>query len=494
MRKFTVMASACVIALAVASSAQQAGSIQAAATALGAGNLRSIQVSGAGNFFVVVQSFSPDAPWPRFNLRTYTADVNYDTAAMRVDLVRTQYENPPRGGGNQPLVGEQRQILVVRGATAWNVPPPQAAPGAAPAAPQPQPQATADERMLQMYLTPHGFLKGAMANNATTRAAGGGTEATFMVGGKHRVVGTINARNEVERVQTWIPNDVLGDMPYEAEYSNYRDFNGVRFPARIVLKQGGHPTFEITVSAVQPNAPVDIAVPDAVRSATIPPPRVDVEKIADGVHYLTGGSHHSVAIEMRDHVVVVEGPQNEQRASAVIAKTRELIPNKPIRFVVNTHHHFDHSGGLRTFVDEGITVVTHQINRPFYEKAWALPRTLSPDRLAQSRRRATFQTFTDRHVLTDGTRNVELHHIAGNGHNAGIVMAYLPRERVLVEADVFTVNAPNAPVPATPNAYAVNLYENIQRLKLDVGPILGLHGRATDMAELRRLIGRAGSN
>ena len=94
-------------------------------------------------------------------------------------------------------------------------------------------------------------------------------------------------------------------------------------------------------------------------------------------------------------------------------------------------------------------------------------------------------------MLTDGARTIELHHVAGNGHHAGLLMAYLPRERILVEADVFTVHAPGGPVPATPNPYTLNFYENLQRLQMEPARILGLHGRATDMAELRRLLGRA---
>ena len=134
------------------------------------------------------------------------------------------------------------------------------------------------------------------------------------------------------------------------------------------------------------------------------PVTVTAEKLADGVYYLKGGSHHSVAIEQADHVVVVEAPLDEARSSAVIAKVKETIPGKPIRSIVNSHVHFDHSGGLRTYVAEGATVVTHEMNRPYYEKAWAAPRTLNPDSLARAARPAAFDTFAEKHVLTDGRR------------------------------------------------------------------------------------------
>ena len=127
--------------------------------------------------------------------------------------------------------------------------------------------------------------------------------------------------------------------------------------------QGGHPVLDITVSKVAANPAVDIAVPDPVRSFTPPAVNVEVEKLADGVYYVKGGSHHSIAIDQRDHIVVVEGPQNEARSTAVIAKVKETIPNKPIRYLINTHQHFDHSGGLRTYVDEGATIVTHALEQ-----------------------------------------------------------------------------------------------------------------------------------
>jgi glyoxylase-like metal-dependent hydrolase (beta-lactamase superfamily II) len=185
----------------------------------------------------------------------------------------------------------------------------------------------------------------------------------------------------------------------------------------------------------------------------------------------------------------VEGPQNEARSEAVIAKAKELIPNKPIRYVINTHVHFDHSGGLRTFVDEGATVVTQASNQAYYEKAWAAPHTLNPDRLAKSNKSPMFETVTGKHVLTDGKRSIEIHEITGNGHNDAYLLVYLPTEGVLFESDAYTPAAANAPAPAVPNPYSVNLNENIQRLKLNVRQIAAGHGPGLrTMADLRAAI------
>jgi glyoxylase-like metal-dependent hydrolase (beta-lactamase superfamily II) len=250
---------------------------------------------------------------------------------------------------------------------------------------------------------------------------------------------------------------------------------------------------DITVSSVTANAPAAVTVP-AEASAAVPPVTVTSELLAKGVYYLKGGTHHSVAIDQKDHIVVVEGPQNEARSLAVIAKVKELIPNKPIKYLINTHAHFDHSGGLRTYVDEGAIIVTHQMNRPYYEQVWAAPHTLNPDRLAQSKKAAAFETFGEKHVLTDGGRSIEIHQIAGGGHNDAFAMIYLPAEKILIEVDAYTPPAGNAPPPAAPNPFSVNLHDNIQRLKLDVKQIAALHGpRLTTMADLRAAIGQSGA-
>ena len=174
----------------------------------------------------------------------------------------------------------------------------------------------------------------------------------------------------------------------------------------------------------------------------------------------------------------------------MIAEVKKLTPTKPIRYLVNTHHHFDHSGGLRTYVAEGATIVTHQSNQSFYQQTFKAPRKLNPDRLARTKKKAKIVAIDAKHVLSDSTRTLEIHHIQVNPHNAGIVMAWLPKEKLLVEVDVYTPLAPNAPPPANPNPAMVNLYENIQRLNLDVNQIAPLHGRVVTIADLRKTIGK----
>jgi len=330
------------------------------------------------------------------------------------------------------------------------------------------------------------------------------TIVSFTALGKYKVNGTINDRNMVELVTTWIPNPVYGDMLYEMRYTEYRDYAGLKFPAVVHVHQGdpvfnpAHNVMEIKVTSVQANVTVPAtAVPDAVMKATAPAVRVDTQKLAEGVWFLGGGSHNSLAVEFRDYVAVVEAPLNEDRSLAVIDAVTKLLPTKPIRYVVNTHHHFDHSSGLRTYLSQGTAIVTHQANRDFYMNVLFYPgsRTLQPDRLAlfypmymTSRRPQRVETVDQQYVMSDGTRTMELHPVTGLQHAQGMLVAYLPKEKILVSADLYSPPAAGAAAPA-PNAAMRSLAANIRRLKLDVAQHVPIHGRVGTNEEFLKIVG-----
>jgi glyoxylase-like metal-dependent hydrolase (beta-lactamase superfamily II) len=448
--------------------------LEAAAKALGATGLKSIEIQGGGVLFQVGQSQAPGTPWPQFNVRSFTRVVNYETASLRDDILRTRALEPPRGGG--PYVrGEHRQVFVLSGDHAWNV-----MGETATAAPI----ALAD-RQFQFWSTPHGVIKAAMANPAGVQ----GRTIAFGVPGRFKATAVLDAANLVERVEGTMTSPVLGDMAVTVGYADYRDFGGVKFPTKIRQSYGGFPALELTITEVKPNAAVDITVPDTVKQAGNPYTRVQSQKAAEGVWYVTGGTHHSVVIEMKDHLVVAEGPLNDDRALAVIAEARTLVPGKPIKYLIVSHHHFDHSGGVRAFAGEGVTIITHDVSRSFFERILATPATVGPDHLAKSGKKATVEGVKDRRVLTDGTRTIEVRHITGILHADDMLMVYLPKEKFLIEADAYTPPAPNVAPMSPPSPFNVSLLENITKQSLAVDQILPLHGRIVPLAELHKAAG-----
>jgi len=479
----TVAAAAVVIAAAIAGCAT--GSVDAdaaiarASQAMGAGGLKSIRYTAEGSGYTFGQAFVPTAAWPKITVHSQARSINYDTGSMREEITLSRAE--PSGGGGYPLMGagQQRNDQYVGGGFAWNMAGSTAVPG---------PRFVV-ERTHQLWITPHGVLKAAQRNKASARAAGdGATALTFSEPGRFDATAVVGADGLVQRVDSRVPDPVLGEVDVVTRYSNYRDAGGgVKFPGRIEQSMAGQPVLDVQVGTVEPNAAVEIAAPDAVRNAV---ERVSTDKLADGVWFVGGGSHNSVAIEMKDHLVLVEAPLSDGRSVPVIDAVKALAPGKPLRYVINSHPHFDHAGGLRAAAAEGATIVTPATGAAYFERAFATPTRIAPDRLAASGRKASFMAVAERAQLSDGTRTIDIHRIADSIHSNAFLMVHLPAEKILIEADAYTPLAAGAAPPATPNANNVNLIANIERLRLAVDRIAPLHGRVVALADLYTTAGR----
>jgi glyoxylase-like metal-dependent hydrolase (beta-lactamase superfamily II) len=453
--------------------------IDAASKAMGADTLKTLEYSGSGSDFVFGQNYSPTTPWPRFTVKSYTRQLDFEANAAKTDRVRLQAENPPRGGGQQPVRGEQpqNQTVIIGSNTPW-------------------------VQQLDVWMTPYGFLKAAAANNATVKSqrVNGKQYRVLSFTGQNKaaVNGYVNDQNLVERVETWIDNPLYGDTVLEAIYSDYKDVNGVKFPMKIVQRQGQYPILDLTITDVKPNAPVSIqpqgraggppaAAAGAAQASTTPS-----EKLGDGVFLILGG-YASLALDFKDYIVVVESGQSDERATAVIAEAKRLIPGKPIKYIVNTHHHVDHSSGMRAFIAEGATIVTHKVNKDFFERIASAPKTLNPDAQAAAKKKPAFELVSDKKVMTSGDQVIEIYSM-GSGHNEGLLMVYLPKQKVLLQADAYNPGPANAPIPTPVSPYTANLASNIERLKLDVERIIPVHypadNRQVTRAELMRMVGQ----
>jgi glyoxylase-like metal-dependent hydrolase (beta-lactamase superfamily II) len=434
-----------VTVLSTGAATQNASSVVATASkTMGADTLNSITYSGTARNGAFGQSKAIGDPMGAVNvtrITEYTRTINFapggDAAAL-VSRATGPTQPPTVPGVPAPMPGVFNQNITGQQATTnWN-------------------------QALNIWTTPWGFLKGAAANNATVRQQGGQQLVSFTPpnlkspsGQTYSVTGYINNQNLVSKVETRVDHAVVGDLLVEFEYSNYQNMNGVQVPTRIVQKQAGMPTFDAEIKTAMPNPSNLTALltpppPPAGRgggpggAAGGPPPAPaapPVEKLGDGV-FKIGGNYTSLAVDMGDHILVVESGQSDARGLAVMAAAKQAIPNKPIRFVVNSHPHFDHASGLAAAVAEGTTILTHNNNEKVLEQLLSGPRTLTGDSLSKvtNRRTNVVQGVGDRDVRkgTNG-KVVELFRIP-NEHSDGMLGVYLPAEKVVWSADITAVN------------------------------------------------------
>ncbi len=522
------------LALPLSSLAQEVdaqAALRAAVEAMGTNEVRTVEYSGAGFSSRIGQQFAVDVGWPTYEVADYTRQIDYSVGWSREDYTRRQGDYPTFG---RVPMSEEHITSIIGGGFAWDI-------RSGEPVPLTRPYLDGvpfDElRQVELAVTPHGFLKTALAADDASAirmtyvgASDFGlsqfgrtvTIVSFTFLDKYRINGTINDENLVELVDTWIANPFYGDMDYELRYTRYEDFDGVKHPMLIHTHQAdprlnvAHNYYEYALTDVSINTTVEtMAVPGVVREAEIPPARVESEQLADGVWLLAGGTHHSLLVEFDDYVAVVEAPNNEERSLAVIAEVERLTPGKLVQYVINTHHHFDHAGGLRTYLSQGTTIVTHEFNKQYYIDILfdPGPRTLKPDRMSTfnpmywiSRRPPPIETVegevrgTGKYVVTDGERILEIYRVQDMAyelgdrslrqghHSSDMLMAYLPKERILFNADLYSPPSATRPAPDKPTPGMRTLYENIRKLRLDPEHHVPVHGRIGTHAEFVELV------
>jgi len=407
-----------VIVLSAGADAQDARTvIEDASRAMGTAGLNAITYSGLAAVANFGQSRTISFGLASTTIRNYTRTIDFTQPASRV----TGFAAPPAVQGGPPP-GEFEQVIA---------------------------RDDIGAQQLEIWITPWGFLRGAAASAATVKSQKiEGTAykvVTWMPAQKapsgqpYRLVGYINPQNLVERVETWAEHPVLGDLHIDTTYSNYLDAGGLKIPGRIAQRRVGMEMFVAVISTARANPPdlAQLIAPSsrAGGTTTSAPPVVASEQLAEGVYRITGG-YTALAVELRDYVVVLGGGGAEAHGQAILAEAKRLMPKKPIKYVVNTHPHFDHAAVLPPFAAEGITILTDDPNRYLLERALASPRTLVGDALAKSRRKPKVEGVVDKLVLGDSTRSIELHHLPKFEHSDGMLVAYLPKEKILFTADV----------------------------------------------------------
>jgi glyoxylase-like metal-dependent hydrolase (beta-lactamase superfamily II) len=317
-------------------------------------------------------------------------------------------------------------------------------------------------------------------------------------GAKFRVY--IDKQTQLPAQTEILEDDPLeGDSSFTLHYADWRKVDAVMLPFSLRYELNDNVLQEEQIKSIRNNAALagdPFAIPQSVRSEKTDakpiasqwilrriagnvsyqdmgrPPAVEWVQLAPGVHKIQGSSHATILVEMRDHLIAIEGPLYEERTAPVIKSIKERFPGKPIRYTIPTHHHLDHAGGIRAFMAEGSIIVTLFNAQPFYTKVARAPHTRNPDSLERNRRAVIIEGFGGgRRILSDGARQVEVYPLP-TSHADDLVVIYLPKEKLLIEADHISPRDGQV----RPGPRVKEFVQEFDKLNLDVATIVGIHG------------------
>jgi len=297
--------------------------------------------------------------------------------------------------------------------------------------------------------------------------------------------------HRLTKYETLGDNAVLGDTVTEVVFSDYRPVNGVQLPFRQVNRVAGEVVQDLTFSEIKANVGAADAMFEppagAVAGKALPGAgTVVATKVSDGVFFVEGSTHNSLAVVLADSVLLIEAPLGEERSQAVLAKLAEVAPGKPVKAVVATHYHYDHSGGLRTHIASGATIYTTAGNKAFLAKLATTPHIIKPDALSKKPATPTIEVIAGKKSLGDAAHPVEIYDVGPNPHIDEMLVAYLPKDKLLFVADLFGI-PPQGPIPpGTP----VNreFSDKLKKLGIDVQTIAPAHGKMGTIKDLQKAL------
>jgi len=237
-----------------------------------------------------------------------------------------------------------------------------------------------------------------------------------------------------------------GDVAKVRTFSDYGDAGGVQLPFKETTQEMGEVTQVREWSSISINVELDeeqFQIAEGLEELAREIGQADTihvipSELAEGVYFGESMHMNNMWVEFEDFIAVIEGPTNEMHSLEVIRQIRETSGDKPIRYLITSHHHSDHTGGIRAYAAEGATVVTHANNEEVIREILTRAHTLKPDSLAQSGLEPQIEVVEETHTITDGNQTIELLHVP-NPHANGYLAIYLPKERLLFESDLFQV-------------------------------------------------------
>jgi glyoxylase-like metal-dependent hydrolase (beta-lactamase superfamily II) len=290
------------------------------------------------------------------------------------------------------------------------------------------------------------------------------------------------ANNLLTKAESLNDDPVLGDVAIETIYADWKPVEKVVLPFRYIDRAGGSVLQDTRVTLVTINThPPDslFTMPDSYAKVEPAPPAPKVKKLSDDVYALVG-PYNSMFVVFKDYVLVVEAGANNRYSGAGIAEIKKLAPDKPIRYLVSTHFHFDHLSGVRSYIAEGTTIVTTPTAKSVIERIASTSHVMRPDALSRNPKTPLIETIADKRVFEDGVHQVELYRFA-SPHTGEMIVAYLPKEKILFEADMLDISEAGRVVAGDDT---VDLAKQIERLGLQVETIIPVHGRIGTFADL----------
>jgi glyoxylase-like metal-dependent hydrolase (beta-lactamase superfamily II) len=312
-------------------------------------------------------------------------------------------------------------------------------------------------------------------------------------------------------VRTRDEDNIWGDANYDVILSDWKTVAGVKMPYSRSYKLNDMEVQRLTYKEITANstiAPDTFAIPDAVKAAAKPAATANVPyqwvqrrlflgrftdsdaiyfpaggsfklvELSPNVQMVQGGGSNNLIVNMKDGLAVVDAPTDEGQSKWVIDAAKAKYPGKPIKYLVLTHHHMDHTGGTRAFVAEGATVIVPAQDKAYFEQVAKAPHTLEPDAQQKAMKPVNVQGVTDTSSLKDDTAEINLYNIP-NPHVDGFLLVHLPKDNILWVTDLIS---PRGPIGRNPGTVAVG--EALRKHNITGATIAGGHGATAKQADI----------
>lgn len=437
--------------------------------------LKTLTIEGEGEAPNLGQNITPDAPLPVWKVTEFRRKIDLANLRTRVEQVRT---------AQFLFAGETRQKLDegIDGDVGYNV--------RADGMITRTGVSVVRDRRLEILQHPIVLIRAALDGKvkpSNLRTANDTEQVDVTTESGEVLTLTLDAATKTPlRVATISDNPNLGDVLIETSFGDYQTVAGLKIPKHLDTRIDKYPQFDLRVTRnIVDGDTADLAAPGEVKNISLPPAAaitVTAKEVSKGIWWLAGsGNHRSVVFEFADHLVLFEAPASEARTKAVIDTARTLRPEKPLTHVIVSHHHFDHSGGLRAAVAEGLTVITYRGNVDLFKELVARKHSIVPDALERNPKPLKIEPVDDESTLKDSAMEVRLYHLKENPREGTNLFAYVPRDGMIIQADMYDSGWLQHP-------WGDNFAYNVALRKLNVRLDVPVHGEIQTYDEVLKTI------